>query len=200
MASKPRKSNNNKLRTQLLILANNELSRIKKNNFTQINSKYLQEFENAYANLNNNNVIILKEENFVSHDDYSDVIQSNTIKGKFVLESPDEYNKCAFLQNKKNIFCGNSQAFYNQLPSLEQEKAIFFNKLGISNPYQKEIEPRNKQSNYKMLNLNNKSLISFKKILHFQSQTLKFFQKEVTEKDLNIAYDKDTSKRKLLLF
>ncbi len=93
-----RKENFNKIRTKLLILANDEITRIKKTNFTKINSRNLIDFEKYYAELDMNKYIELKEEKFNSRD-YTDIIHKNKTKDKFILKSPDG-SYFNFIQNK----------------------------------------------------------------------------------------------------
>jgi len=92
MASFREKNNQiNSTRTTLLLLANNELAHIKKNNNTKINSKKISEAENYY-NSGNNYIIKLKEENFISNSMTRDIIQNKNIKKNFSFKSPDHQN------------------------------------------------------------------------------------------------------------
>ena len=157
----------NKLRTNLLILANDEVTRIKKTGFTNINSKNLSEFEKHYSSLNNFNFIELKQEKFVSRA-LTDVIQKNNCKEKFTLKSPDEMN-LNFMQNKENShFEKNNQNINSNAKRISEcEKVSFLENLGISINNTKELD------DFKIRNPNKKkSLISSKKNMFFKKKTL----------------------------
>jgi len=161
----------NKLRTKLLILANDEINKIKKTNYTQINSKSLNEFEKFYSDLNNNNAIELKEEQFVSRD-FTDIIQQNIIREKFTLESPDGNNlkfNCLYKENaleNNNIFKLNAE---KNNKNFAEKKNVFLENLGIENKKILDIV----DDSCKRLEFNKKkSLISSKKNMYFKINTL----------------------------
>jgi hypothetical protein len=162
----------NKLRTKLLILANHEINKIKKTNYTQINSKSLNEFEKFYSDLNNNNAIELKEEKFVSRD-FTDIIQQNIIREKFTLESPDGNNlkfNCLYKENaseNNNIFKLSAE---KNNKNFAEKKVVFLENLGIENKKALNIV----DDSFKLSEYNKKkSLISSKKNMFFKMNTLR---------------------------
>ncbi len=173
------KSRKNKLRTKLLLLANDDINRIKKTSHTQINSRGLREFEKFYADLNNNNAIALKEEKFVSRD-FTDIIQQNNKKEKFILKSPDDNSFIKFNDNTKQntLEAVAADFFMNQKDNrdykniFKEKKLLFFGKFG-SEEYNTTFSAEEFDFLKKIVPVERKkSLISSKKNLFFRMNTL----------------------------
>lgn len=189
--NKQKMKSRNKLRTKLLIMENDEINRIKKTNFTQINSKNLSEFEKFYTNLNNNNTIELKEEKFVSRD-FTDIIQQNNFKQKFTLKSPDG-NNLKFTDISKGIT--NENDHFNKLDNCkncnvsDDKKVVFLENLGIE---KSKISNKFENAKLKKFQFNRKkSLISSKKNLFFSMTTLK--------KQNNVSTESETDNLKAFI-
>lgn len=163
-----RENNNqiNSTRTTLLLLANNELTFIKKNNKTKINSKKISEAENYY-NSGNNYIVKLKEENFISNSMTRDIIQNKNIKNNFSFKSPDHQNNNFIrkmrMSNKKNpiidIRESNVDVFDNSvINKFEFEMKMFGKKSDISSK-------KNKYFMLKTLNIKNDEMPLVSKLI-----------------------------------
>jgi len=155
----------NLLRTKLLILANNEILRIKKTNKTQINSRNLCDFEKFYSDLTQNNAIELKEEKFVSRS-LTDVIQKNNFKEKFICKSPDE-KITKFSQSKENSIP--IEKVFRKKSINENELSEDIRKFNVENTDLSQEKIFNNLETF----LNNKCLISQRKNIFFKLKTLK---------------------------
>jgi len=161
---------NNKLRTRLLILENNELTRIKKTSLTQINSKNLIEYEKIISDLNNNNTIELKQENFCSRA-FTDIISRNNIKEKFIMKSPDE-NNIKFKQNIENGLNDKLLLNQNNLDNkkiLEEKYLVFLENLGLGNDGNNV-----KEEDTSKFMRRDKATIGTKKNLFFKLKTINY--------------------------
>ena len=155
----------NKLRTQLLILINNELSFMKKSNKTKINDKLISEVETFYYNINDN-IIKLKEENFIPYD-FSDVIQTNKWREKYIYQSPD-------LQEIK---------IFNTSKIVNFKKLNFF-EINQRNEIKEKLLKK-ERFNFMESIFSKKSLISSKKNMYFRKNTLKLHEIDGVVKKLN---------------
>lgn len=146
----------NKIRTSLLLMVNKELSALKKNNDTKINSKKITEAEEYYSSVNNY-VVELKEEKFIPNFITSDVIQNKNIKNTCSFKSPDQLN---------NSFIGKIK--YSSKNSLVIDATKVRDKF--NDEFNKE---ENSDLKFDLEILGKRSDISNKKNAYFKKKTLK---------------------------
>lgn len=162
MASIEEKCNSiNSFRTNLLLLVNEELSKLKKNSIlTRINSKKITEAEEHYSS-GNNYIVKLQEENFIPSSITRDVIQSFNVRSKFSYKSPDSSNLNGNFVKNRNAHVSN----------LFEKKNFGFKNDNENN----KLDLNNLDSNYafEVDLFNMKSDISMKKNQHFKLKTLK---------------------------
>jgi len=149
----------NSIRTTLLLLANKELTFIKKTNNTKINSKEITEVE-KYYNSGNEYIVKLKEENFISNSMARDIIQNKNIKNNFSFKSPD-------IQNNNFVRKIRNSNKNNPIINLREKGNI-------------RSENKNKSnSQYEIKLYGVKSDISSKKNEYFKLKTLKINKEEM---------------------
>ena len=116
----------NTIRTTLLISINKELSSLKKNCTTKIQSRTLNEFEDLFYSCYDN-FIQLKEESFIPQNYTREVIQEKKLISKFHLQSPD-YLEIKFskklLQSSKIIPFLNKNTKTNNGELIENDSKI----------------------------------------------------------------------------
>lgn len=147
----------NKIRTELLVMVNKELSALKKTNKTKINSKKITEAENYYSSLNNY-VVKLQEEKFIPNSITSDVIQNKNVKYNFSFKSPDQLTN-NFI--RKIRYSNNNNPIINSIDSLDMKEIDF------------PEDEASKKVNFKMDLIGKRSDISTKKNENFRKKTLK---------------------------
>ena len=164
MASLEEKRNyKNAIRTNLLLLANEELSSLKKNNeLSKINSKKIIEAEDYYGS-KNSYIVKLREENFIPSSITRDVIQSINVKNKFSFKSPDS-------QNLNSNFIRKSKANESVMKDYNNKTFVVDNKLNLEN--------LNSNFNFELDLFAKRYGVSSKKNQHFKLKTLKIKEKE----------------------
>jgi len=162
----------NSIRTTLLLLVNNELSNLKKNNKTKINSKILTEVENYYSSANNY-LIKLKEEKFVPNFNTGEVIQNKNFKSKFSFESPDVKNmnfiqKTGIMSNDNNaISMSNINPgikFKNLKENFQLDLLLFSKKSDVSSKKNEYFKIRTLKINSDDVKINGKLIFFLKKL------------------------------------
>jgi len=153
----------NLARTTLLLLANNELSNMKKYYKTKINSKKITDVIDFYS-CSNNYIVKLKEENYIPNDISRNVIQNMNFKNNFSFKSPDQQNT-NFIRKI-------------ELPVKSQTLNDLFNKSKI------ELVDIDADFYNEFRMLEKKSDISHRKNKHFKINTLKinFEESSITSK------------------
>ena len=120
----------NTIRTTLLISINKELSSLKKNCTTKIQSRTLNEFEDLFYSCYDN-FIQLKEESFIPQNYTREVIQEKKLISKFHLQSPDnleiKFSKKSILESINalyNLGCRPSHIIHNRLVKNHQHFGV----------------------------------------------------------------------------
>lgn len=149
----------NSARTNLLLLAYNELLRNKKDNkIALINSKNLSEAENYFCS-KNIYIVSLKEENFMPNNIPREVFQTNTLKNKVIYKSPDSILKNLFKKLKTK-------------PSSKNLPTVDIKNNPLNNNHHMRIE-------FQLLD--KKADISEKKNEYFRKKTLKLRCENIKE-------------------
>ena len=118
----------NSVRTKLLIYINEELTSLKKNCKTKIQSRNLNEFEDLFYS-SFYNIIQLKEESFTPQNYTREVVQEKKAIFKFLHESPDIIQLKFYkkkLQSSKEILL--SQFINNSKEIIKEEDNYFVSK------------------------------------------------------------------------
>jgi hypothetical protein len=123
----------NSIRTKLLISINEELTLLKKNCTTKIQSRKLNEFEDLFYS-SYDIIIKLKEESFIPQNYTREVVQEKKAISKFLLESPDN-NKLNFynkkIQSSKEIQLMQSNLYNknNNIKDIQENDTFHLSKI-----------------------------------------------------------------------
>jgi len=180
MASNEEQDNKsiNGIRTNLLLMANEELSSLKKNTKTKINSKKITEAEDYYSNSANNYIVKLQEEKFIPSSITRNVIQNVNFKRRISFTTPDIHK----LYNSNFIVLGD-KAVENKT----SKDIIDYNNNNHENN-QLKFGYNNSNHELEFDLLWKKSTVSYKKNLHFKKKSLKLTDEEL-KKHINSKID-----------